>query len=100
MKSVFIQFCFVSALVAIAVAYPSERDAAATIVRSEMDNIGVGDYSYASEESNGILRQEQGTLENAGTEQEAISVRGSFSYFDEKTNQQYTVNYIADRNGM
>lgn len=56
-------------------------------------------YIYRVETSNGITQQEQGQLNNAGTENEAISVRGSFSYVG-PDGQQYTVTYIADENGF
>lgn len=49
-------------------------------LRYESDNIGVDGYRYAYETSGGIKAEEAGTLNNAGQENEAISVRGSFSY--------------------
>lgn len=52
------------------------------------------------ETSNGISQQEKGEIVDRGTEQESIAVRGSFRYVDPATNQEYTVNYIADKNGF
>lgn len=51
------------------------------------------------ETSDGTSRQEQGQLTNVGTDNEAISVRGSYSYVGED-GVTYTVNYIADENGF
>lgn len=51
------------------------------------------------ETSNGISQQEQGQLQNAGSENESISVRGQFSYTG-ADGVVYTVTYIADENGF
>lgn len=48
--------------------------------------------------SDGIVRQEQGQLKNAGTENEAIEVRGSFTYKDD-LGAEHTINFLADENG-
>lgn len=54
-------------------------------------------FSY--ETSDGVSRQEEAELKNAGSENEAISVRGSYSW-TAPDGQVYTVNYIADENGF
>lgn len=54
-------------------------------------------FSY--ETSNGISGQESAVLQNAGSENEALAVRGSYSYTG-ADGQQYTVNYVADDNGF
>jgi len=51
------------------------------------------------ETSDGKRHQEEGELKNAGTENEAMVVRGSYSYVGDD-GQTYTVNYIADENGF
>lgn len=51
------------------------------------------------ETSDGTSAQEQGELRNAGSENEAIAVRGSFSFVGQD-GVTYTVNYIADENGF
>lgn len=71
----------------------------ATIVRYENENIGVDGYKFAYETSDGIQREEEGELKNAGTDDEAIAVRGSFTWKDEATGQVYTVTFVADENG-
>ncbi|XP_037812016.1 larval cuticle protein 65Ag1-like [Lucilia sericata] len=62
-------------------------------------NVEPENYNYAVETSDGKSAQEEGHLENAGTEDEAIAVRGSYSYIGDD-GQTYQVNYIADRNGF
>ncbi|KAK9869783.1 hypothetical protein WA026_003515 [Henosepilachna vigintioctopunctata] len=88
------------AIMAVAYAAPqSGADKDAVVTRQEIDNIGIGGYNFAYETSNGISQQEQGQLENAGSEDESIAVRGQYSYVgvDGRT---YTVIYIADKNGF
>ena len=54
-------------------------------------------YSYAL--SDGSEAQAQGQLKNVGTDEEAIVVKGSYSFVADD-GQQYTVNYVADENGF
>lgn len=54
-------------------------------------------FSY--ELSDGTSRQEEAQLQNVGTENEAISVRGSYTWVA-PDGQQYTVNFVADENGF
>lgn len=51
------------------------------------------------ETGNGISAQEQGELKNAGSEAEAQSVAGSFSYTSDD-GQKITLTYTADENGF
>ncbi|KAF7997076.1 hypothetical protein HCN44_005353 [Aphidius gifuensis] len=52
-----------------------------TIIKQEENNsIGVGGYHFSYEQSDGQKREETAELKNEGTENEAISVVGSFSY--------------------
>jgi hypothetical protein len=51
------------------------------------------------EQSDGQKRDEQGEVRNAGSENEAIAVRGSFSFVADD-GQTYTVTYVADENGF
>ncbi|XP_017841321.1 larval cuticle protein 65Ag1-like [Drosophila busckii] len=83
------------ALFALAVAAPAGE---VQIVRSDSD-VGPESYNFAVETSDGTAKQEQGQLKNIGTEQEAISVKGSFSYVGDD-GQTYTVIYTADENGF
>lgn len=68
-------------------------------LRFENDNIGLDGYRYAYETSGGIRAEETGQLNNAGQENEAIAVRGSYSYLGDD-GITYTVEYIADENGF
>ncbi|XP_013110236.2 larval cuticle protein 65Ag1-like [Stomoxys calcitrans] len=56
-------------------------------------------YDFNVATSDGKNFQEQGEIENLGSEDEAIAVRGSYSYVGDD-GQTYTVNYIADKNGF
>ncbi|CAK1553617.1 unnamed protein product [Leptosia nina] len=93
------------ALVAAAPKPQAPRQAAAAnpqevqILKLETENDGLGSYRYALEQSDGTKKEEQGELKNAGTDDEAISVRGSYSWvgLDGVT---YTVTYVADENGF
>lgn len=48
--------------------------------------------------SDGKSASEEGVLKNIGSENEALEVRGSFSYLGDD-GVVYTVNYIANENG-
>ncbi|KAJ8733571.1 hypothetical protein PYW08_001869 [Mythimna loreyi] len=93
-------FIVLALCVAVAVAVPLDSSKNAVVVRYDNDNIGVEGYNYGYETSDGKAAQEQGQLKNVGTENEAISVKGSFTYYDEATGVQYTVEYVADENGF
>ncbi|XP_049869661.1 flexible cuticle protein 12-like [Pectinophora gossypiella] len=95
MKSFIVFALFVAA----AAAAPANPDADAYVVKYDSDNIGVDGYNYNVQTSNGISQQEQGQVINPGTDNEAIAVRGQFSYTG-PDGQQYTVTYVADENGF
>ncbi|KAL4707616.1 hypothetical protein ACJJTC_014721 [Scirpophaga incertulas] len=92
-------FIVLALFVAAALAAPAGPDADAQVLRYDSDNIGVDGYNYAVETSNGISLQEQGQLKNAGSENEAIEVRGQFSYTG-ADGVVYTVTYVANENGF
>ncbi|XP_052755495.1 flexible cuticle protein 12-like [Galleria mellonella] len=96
MKSFVVLALFAAAAVAVPVSTNS-RDA--TILRYESENIGVDGYNYAVETSDGKSAQETAQLKNVGTENEAIEVRGSFSYTG-PDNVVYTVTYVANEAGF
>ncbi|KAH1024122.1 flexible cuticle protein 12 [Dendroctonus ponderosae] len=87
------------AVLAVALAAPQNPDAEAVVLRQENDNIGVEGFNWAYETSNGISHQEEGRLINAGSENEAIAVRGQFQYTG-ADGVVYTVRYVADENGF
>ncbi|XP_017786790.1 PREDICTED: flexible cuticle protein 12-like [Nicrophorus vespilloides] len=88
-----------AALVAVALAAPQHQDKDAHIVKFDSDNIGVEGYKYGYETSNGIAASEEGQVINAGTDNEAIAVRGEFKYVG-PDGVTYTVTYVADENGF
>ncbi|XP_019872726.1 flexible cuticle protein 12-like [Aethina tumida] len=87
------------AVLAVALAAPANPDAEAQVLRSELDNIGVDGFKWGYETSNGISADETGELINAGSENEAVAVRGSFQYVG-PDGVTYKVTYIADENGF
>ncbi|CAH0558133.1 unnamed protein product [Brassicogethes aeneus] len=88
------------AVLAVAAAAPQRNpEADATVIKNVLDNIGTDGYQYAYETSNQISAQEQGQLINPGTENESISVRGSYRYLG-PDGVVYEVTYIADDNGF
>lgn len=56
-------------------------------------------YFYSYEQSDGQRRDEQGSLQNEGREDESIAVKGSYSWIG-PDGVTYTVTYIADDNGF
>ncbi|XP_067000852.1 endocuticle structural protein SgAbd-6 [Anabrus simplex] len=90
----------IAAVIALSAAAPqgaNPRDA--TIVEQTNDNIGVGPWNWSFRTSDGTARQESGTINNAGTENEAIAVRGSITWIT-PDGQTHTLNYVADENGF
>ncbi|KAH8406831.1 hypothetical protein KR222_005513, partial [Zaprionus bogoriensis] len=65
----------------------------------ESDNIGIGGYKFSYKLSDGTTRTEEAVLNNAGTENESLSVRGSISWVA-PDGQTYTINFVADENGF
>lgn len=55
--------------------------------------------TYSFETSDGISRDEQGELVDVGTDDEAIQVRGSFT-FTGQDGVVYTVTYTAGKEGF
>ncbi|XP_023309000.1 larval cuticle protein 65Ag1-like [Lucilia cuprina] len=85
-----------AALFAVALAAPRPEDA--TVLRSESE-VGPESFQYAYATSDGVEAEAQGQLKNVGTDEEAIVVKGSFSFVADD-GQTYTVNYVADENGF
>ncbi|KAK3930037.1 Endocuticle structural glycoprotein SgAbd-2 [Frankliniella fusca] len=90
-----------SALVAVALAAPQQQPYTTPIpiIRLQNDASPDGTYQFSYETGNGIVAQEQGQLKNVGTQDEANSVVGSFSYTGPDS-VQYSVQYTADDNGF
>ncbi|XP_073838363.1 larval cuticle protein 65Ab1-like [Musca autumnalis] len=82
------------ALFAIALARPDVE-----VLRSDSD-VGPESYTYSVATSDGTEHSEEGQLKDVGTDHEAIVVRGTYTWIDEKTGEKFTVNYVADENGF
>ncbi|XP_017070720.1 larval cuticle protein 65Ag1-like [Drosophila eugracilis] len=82
------------ALFAVALAAPAEE---VQIVRQNSE-VGTNGFSYNSETSDGQIVQAVGELKNVGSENEALAVRGAFSYIG-PDGVPYSVTFIADENG-
>ncbi|XP_017070750.1 larval cuticle protein 65Ag1-like [Drosophila eugracilis] len=68
------------------------------IVRSEVD-IEPNNYSFDWATNDGQAAQAKGELKNVGTDQEALSVQGSYRYVD-NDGVEHSLSYIADENGF
>ncbi|XP_055912853.1 larval cuticle protein 65Ag1-like [Eupeodes corollae] len=86
------------ALFGLALAAPPQSSLEATVLRSIVE-VGPQSYQYASETSDGKSASEDGHLENIGTEEEALVVKGQYSYIGDD-GITYSVSYIADKNGF
>ncbi|KAI9587673.1 endocuticle structural protein SgAbd-6-like [Glossina fuscipes] len=86
----------VLALAACAIAAP-QKDV--EVLEYEADNIGIGGYKFSYKLSDGTTRTEEAVVNNAGTDNESLSVRGSVSWVA-PDGQTYTVNFVADENGF
>ncbi|XP_058975839.1 larval cuticle protein 65Ag1-like [Musca domestica] len=82
------------ALFALALAAPAEVE----VLKNESD-VGPESFQYAYATSDGQEAEAQGQLKNVGSEDEAIVVKGSYSFVADD-GQTYTVNYVADENGF
>ncbi|CAG9858255.1 unnamed protein product [Phyllotreta striolata] len=62
--------------------------------------LGVEGYNYRLESTDGIKKQETGSFENVGTDDESLVVVGEYSYPGGPNGEILTVKYVADRNGF
>ncbi|RZC41156.1 pupal cuticle protein 20-like, partial [Asbolus verrucosus] len=69
------------------------------ILSYENVNNGDGSYKFSYETGNGIKVKEEGELKNAGSDDEAQSAVGSFSY-TAPDGQEIKIEYTADENGF
>lgn len=75
------QVLVILTLLAGVLAAPQGNPNDVTIVKQEeVNNIGVGGYHFSYEQSDGQKREETAELKNEGTDNEALSVVGSFSF--------------------
>ncbi|XP_012057756.1 PREDICTED: larval cuticle protein 8-like [Atta cephalotes] len=87
-------------LVTVAIAAPVDNASPIPIVKQALDGPNPdGSYNYNYETGNGIQVQEEGHLNNVGTDNEALEVHGSYSFTD-ADGQTYQISYIANENGF
>ncbi|XP_075162232.1 larval cuticle protein 65Ag1-like [Haematobia irritans] len=68
------------------------------ILKNE-SQVGPESFQYAYETSDGAKAEAQGQVRSIGSDQEALTVQGSFSYIADD-GQVYKVQYTADENGF
>ncbi|XP_049866247.1 endocuticle structural protein SgAbd-6-like [Pectinophora gossypiella] len=88
----FIALC----LVTLAVAAPQTQNV--QLLKYFNDNDGLGKYQFGFEQSDGTQHQVQGEVKNQGRDDEALVVRGRYSWVD-PNGVTYIVTYTADENG-
>ncbi|XP_076767070.1 cuticular protein 13 [Xylocopa sonorina] len=90
-----------AALIAVALAAPVGTQQETVLVKeTPSDNIGLGNYNYGYQLSDGQSKQESAEVVNGGTDEQFLKVQGSYSFADPSTNVVYTVNYVADETGF
>ncbi|XP_067000880.2 flexible cuticle protein 12 [Anabrus simplex] len=89
----------IAAVLALSAAAPQTNYKDAVILEQSNDNVGFGPWSWNYRTSDGKTHQESGTINNVGTENEAIAVRGSYSWVA-PSGETYTITYVADENGF
>lgn len=88
--------CF--ALIAVAASAPLEGDIV-PIVRSSQSFETDGSYQFSFESADGSIREETGTIMNAGKEDAYVATRGLFR-FTNPTGEKVEVHYTADTKGF
>ncbi|KAH8375369.1 hypothetical protein KR200_011489 [Drosophila serrata] len=77
----------------------SEKREIVPLLKFETDKQPDGSFHFSYEGGDQSMRSEQGVIENAGTEDEALEVSGMYSYIDADGNT-VVVNYTAGKNGF
>ncbi|CAK9826619.1 Endocuticle structural glycoprotein SgAbd-2 [Anthophora retusa] len=96
--SMYTSLIAVIALVSCVAAAPAE-DVIPIVSQSQEGPNPDGSYKWSYESGNGIKAQEEGHLENAGSENEAMNAQGAFSYPSDD-GQQISLTYVANENGF
>ena len=85
-------------LAAFAAAAPAEEPI--PIVSQSQDGPNPdGSYKWSYESGNGIKADEEGSLANAGSENEAIQAKGAYSYKD-NDGKEISLTYVANEEGF
>ncbi|XP_043272929.1 endocuticle structural glycoprotein SgAbd-8-like [Venturia canescens] len=95
-----LKLAVIISVLAVALAAPLDNTTPIPILRQSQDGPNPdGSYAWSYETGNGIQAEEQGHLKNVGTENEAMSAQGRFSYTSED-GTPIELTYIADENGF
>jgi hypothetical protein len=70
----------------------------AQILKYENDNIGLDSYNFQYETSDGVSRQESAQVNNFGSDNEELVVRGTISWTSPE-GELISFNYVADKDG-
>ncbi|XP_034833925.1 endocuticle structural protein SgAbd-6-like [Maniola hyperantus] len=84
------------ALVALAAAVPQEQEPA--YILKQESNVNPDGYNFEFETSDGISRQEQGTLKQISEDQQALEVQGTYKY-TAPDGVTYVVTFVANEHG-
>lgn len=87
------------ALAACAAAAPAEDVPIPIVSQSQEGPNPDGSYKWSYETGNGIKAEEEGHVEDAGSENEAMKAEGGFSYKSDD-GQAISLTYVADKNGF
>ncbi|EDV56513.1 uncharacterized protein LOC6547138 [Drosophila erecta] len=77
----------------------TEKREIVPLLKFETNKNPDGSFHFSYEGGDQSIRQEQGVIENAGTEDEALEVSGMYSYIDADGNT-VEVHYTAGKNGF
>ncbi|XP_043642686.1 uncharacterized protein LOC122612883 [Drosophila teissieri] len=77
----------------------TEKREIVPVLKFETNKNPDGSFHFSYEGGDQSMRQEQGVIENAGTEDEALEVSGMYSYVDADGNT-VEVHYTAGKNGF
>lgn len=77
----------------------TEKREIVPLLKFETDKQPDGSFHFSYEGGDQSIRSEQGVIENAGTEDEALEVTGMYSYIDADGNN-VVVHYTAGKNGF
>lgn len=94
-------FALISACFAASIGVDSttEKKEVIPVLSFETDKKPDGSFSFSYEGGDRSFREETGVVENAGTDDEALEVSGSYRYID-SDGQEVEVHYTAGKNGF
>ncbi|KAH8233514.1 hypothetical protein KR026_009124 [Drosophila bipectinata] len=89
-----------AALATVAFAFPEGLEKEIIpVLKSEINKRPDGSYDSAYETANGIVHNEEATIQDKGTEDEALEIKGSYKYIND-LGEEVEVFYTAGKNGF